>query len=91
MPSATTRPTSAHALPPLYLLYQYKSRNSDLEVGQRMSMHDFALRQNAQLGRLTWAASTDVEVTQPSTPSTPSHPSPTSIPQAYYFTILCMQ
>ena len=32
------------------------------EEAQRMSMHDFALRQNAQLARLTWAASTDVEV-----------------------------
>ena len=32
------------------------------EEAQRMSMHDFALRQNAQLGRLTWAASSDVEV-----------------------------
>lgn len=32
------------------------------EEAQRMSMHDYALRQNAQLGRLTWAASSDVEV-----------------------------
>ena len=32
------------------------------EEAQRMSMHDFALRQNAQLARLTWAASADVEV-----------------------------
>ncbi len=27
-----------------------------------MSMDDFVIRQNAQLGRLTWIASSDVEV-----------------------------
>jgi hypothetical protein len=73
LPSATTRTTSAHALPSLYLLYQHKSRSSDLGVRQRMSMHDFALRQNAQLGRLTWAASSDVEVSLPPMPPTPLH------------------
>ena len=32
------------------------------EEAQRMSMHDFAVRQNAQLARLTWLAASDVEV-----------------------------
>ena len=32
------------------------------EEAQRLSMDDFAIRQNGQMGRLTWIGSTDVEV-----------------------------